>query len=402
MQKLIYVFNPEHDMALASYSAYYMTPAHIMKMKSDLSILPIWYAENGLNDTFVLTKEDESHFLKEKQILFPKLSSLSVCSNMKGEYYALLPWGWNPALLHEIEMSDLSLLSLPDFNNLNIVRELSGRQYGLKLLSSFNELEDITTIIGENIDKPVAVSLYSVKEVHDFIHRYNDVMLKAPWSGSGRGVRRVVSELSDSDSGWIQRIIRTQGAVIGEPYYSKVLDFAMEFVCRDSQAFFTGYSIFDTDSQGAYKCNILDSDAALENKISAYVSLSVLNEIKQRLMTLISHQYASRYEGVLGVDMMICNRSDGYWVHPCVEVNLRMNMGIVANRFYNQFVSPYSKGEYHIEHFFKKGNAVENDNMMKEKYPLAINDNMIESGYMSLTRVEEYTLYQIYVIISKK
>ncbi len=399
MQKLIYVFNPEHDMALASYSAYYMTPAHIMKMKSDLSILPIWYAENGLNDTFVLTKEDESHFLKEKQILFPKLSSLSVCSNMKGEYDALLPWGWNPALLHEIEMSDLSLLSLPDSDYLDIVRELSGREYGLKLLSSFNELDDITTIIGENIEKPVAVSLCSVNEVHDFIEKYNDVMLKAPWSGSGRGVRRVVSEMSDSDLGWIQRIIRTQGAVIGEPYYSKVLDFAMEFMCKDSQAFFTGYSIFETDSQGAYKCNILDSDAALENKISVYVSSSALDEVKQKLVTLISHLYAPRYEGVLGVDMMICKKNDGYWVHPCVEVNLRMNMGIVARRFYDNFVSNSSKGVFYVEHYLKDGEALCFDSDIKHKHPLIIENGRIVSGYISLTHICDNTRYQVYAII---
>ena len=30
-------------------------------------------------------------------------------------------------------------------------------------------------------------------------------------------------------------------------------------------------------------------------------------------------------------------------VHPCVEINMRMNMGVVARLFYDRFVAPGSK-----------------------------------------------------------
>jgi hypothetical protein len=105
---------------------------------------------------------------------------------------------------------------------------------------------------------------------------------------------------------------------------------------------------------------------------------------------------------VLGVDMMICKDDNGYWIHPCVEVNVRMNMGIVARRFYDRFVSADSKGVYHVEHYFSKSEAVAKDCSMKKLYPLVIINGRIESGYMSLTAVNDDTRFQIYVLVVKK
>ncbi len=38
----------------------------------------------------------------------------------------------------------------------------------------------------------------------------------------------------------------------------------------------------------------------------------------------------SRYCGYMGVDMMVVRRGDGFALVPCVELNLRMTMGVVA------------------------------------------------------------------------
>ena len=39
-----------------------------------------------------------------------------------------------------------------------------------------------------------------------------------------------------------------------------------------------------------------------------------------------------RYAGAFGIDMMVVRRDDGdgFWLHPCVEINLRRTMGHVA------------------------------------------------------------------------
>ena len=36
----------------------------------------------------------------------------------------------------------------------------------------------------------------------------------------------------------------------------------------------------------------------------------------------------------MGVDMMVVRRGDGFALVPCVELNLRMTMGVVAHRIH--------------------------------------------------------------------
>lgn len=41
------LFNPDYDMAMADFTPYYKSPAEIMRMIADLSVLPWWFAEEG-------------------------------------------------------------------------------------------------------------------------------------------------------------------------------------------------------------------------------------------------------------------------------------------------------------------------------------------------------------------
>ena len=46
-KKALYIFNPEHDLALASGETNYMAPASARRMASELALLPMWYVEEG-------------------------------------------------------------------------------------------------------------------------------------------------------------------------------------------------------------------------------------------------------------------------------------------------------------------------------------------------------------------
>ena len=60
--------------------------------------------------------------------------------------------------------------------------------------------------------------------------------------------------------------------MIGEPFYDKLLDFAMEFFADEwGQVHFIGYSLFETDKRGVYKENLLAADRVIEERISTYV-----------------------------------------------------------------------------------------------------------------------------------
>jgi len=241
--------------------------------------------------------------------------------------------------------------------------------------------------------------LTSVGEMDEFVSEYNKVLLKAPWSGSGKGIQPLSGQPDDNLKGWARRIIASQGGVVCEPYYNKVEDFAMEFLSSaDGGVKFAGYSLFEADVRGIYKENWLASDEAIEKRLSEHVSREVLLEVRRRLECELSAYIGAAYQGYLGVDMMIVRMEDGgYAVHPCVEVNLRMNMGVVARLFFDRYMCPDVRGRYVIEYYPCRGDALLFHEEMKRKHPLCLQDGKIKEGYLSLTPVFEDTAYQIYV-----
>jgi hypothetical protein len=97
--------------------------------------------------------------------------------------------------------------------------------------------------------------------------------------------------------------------------------------------------------------------------------------------------------------MMICREEDGYYVHPCVEVNLRMNMGVVSRLLYDNFLSDGVSGTYAIEYFPNKGDALSFHERMKHDCPVEMEQKRIKSGYLSLSPVFLETSYLIFIIV---
>ena len=193
-----------------------------------------------------------------------------------------------------------------------------------------------------------AVELFSRTEVDGFLQTHTDVVLKAPISGSGRGVWRCFGSLSQSAEGWCKRTLCKQGSVMGEPLYPKVQDFAMEFLLKNGKASFAGYSVFETEAMGVYSANILAANGELERRLSEYIPLTYLHDIRDALSLFFEREY-SFYEGYLGVDMLIYNENGHYLVNPMIEINLRMTMGMAACRFFDAFVCESSTGIFRIE-----------------------------------------------------
>jgi hypothetical protein len=241
--------------------------------------------------------------------------------------------------------------------------------------------------------------LTSLENLKAFETKGERVLLKSPWSGSGKGIR-MVEDLSDpSVYGWAKRVISSQGAIVVEPYYNKVEDFAMEFYVGHEDVSFVGYSLFETDCRGIYKGNVLASNAMIEEELSVYVSLDVLASVRERCLKELGRIYQGVYEGYLGVDMMICREGNEYLAHPCVEVNLRMNMGVVSRILYDRFLPDGTKGTYVIEYFSCQGDALSFHECMKRDFPLIKDRNRIKSGYLSLSPVFQETSYLIYALI---
>lgn len=396
----VYVFNPDYDMAMANFTPYYKAPAEIIRMAADLSVLPVWFADEGCGVKVDGLERVELFYRQLSEVCRTEVS-WKKCFRWAGStgwtdkwisaHY--MPWGWTPSLVHRLRQEGVEDCYLPSFEKLCRIRYLSSRQRCLEVLPAFLGWSGIC---GE------MKWCTGLQEVEDFIYAKGNVILKAPWSGSGRGLWKVSTESwNPSLSGWVSRILKVQGGIMVEPIYDKVVDFAMEFIADEEGVRFCGYSYFETDVHGNYKANCLMSNSAIEEKLSHYVSVDLLCKVRDTLEQVLSHLLGQDYQGYLGVDMMVCREGQGFRIHPCVEINLRMNMGVLSRILYDRYVHPLSEGEYVVEHYTCDGAALSFHRDMVKDYPLEWKEQKIEKGYLPLTPVRKDTRFQAYLLVKR-
>ena len=314
------VFNPEHDLALAANLSNFTAPHAGRQLRADLGFVPaIWAAA----DDFVLVEnvEDaERRFLRLTRRPFGRFIAKDLLCKL--QFSAVDVWGWDLAIRAYLLRWGVEAVVMPTVTQIDAIRQLSHRRHAMQLL--------------ESLQMPGTIGCASETDQMDIIadrlHRGEHLVVKAPWSSSGRGVRFMEGDMNIYDKGWVRHVIEKQGSVMVEPYYNKVKDFGMEFV-SDGKGLvsYVGLSLFQT-SNGAYTGNILASEEEKEHMISRYISVDLLKAIRQKICTLMGVLLKDRYAGAFGIDMMVVRRDDGdgFLLHPCVEINLRRTMGHVA------------------------------------------------------------------------
>ena len=197
--------------------------------------------------------------------------------------------------------------------------------------------------------------------------------------------------------------MKEHGAVMVEPIYDKVEDFALEFYSDGrGRVLFVGYSRFTTNEKGAYCGNLLTSDEKVEEWIRQYVPFESFIRIRERLLKGLENIYGHSYTGYLGVDMMVCRQESGhpYAIHPHVEVNLRMNMGVVAHRISGDYLSAGSGGYFSVD-CYPSNEALQAQHAQDvHDYPLVVQDGKVKSGYLPLVPVTPQSRYRAYIKVS--
>lgn len=320
----IFIFNPEHDMALASGLVNFTPPRAGRLLRHDLCFLPaIWAKQDDavlVDDVDYAWKQYKSSGLS-KPCNFINNNDLSRMAS-RGKPLGVEPWGWDLPIRERFIQCGLPASSLPDNDYLKTIKEISHRGW------SANNLLPSLTKIGNTIGE--AKICHSLEELRGFLSANHRVVVKSPWSCSGRGVRYVDDNSSRQLEGWINNVIKHQGCVLMEPYYDKVIDFGMEFVCDGKGMIeYRGLSLFKTNN-GAYIGNIIADENTKEGIMAKYVKLSLLHEIKQSIIRILTPLFGYIYQGPFCIDMMVVNDDGKVLVHPCVELNLRMTMGHVT------------------------------------------------------------------------
>ncbi len=314
----VYLFNPEHDLALAHGAHNYTAPPFARQLRYDLRLLPAWLALAG---SYIVIPDDCSieedcrwlhdHHLDVTPVYISKIAELGPCR--------IHPWGWDATLRHQLLQAGVSPDYLPTDGQLNWIRRLSHRRTSIAVHQALGEAFS-----------PCPVELESYDEVMAFALSHPGCYLKMPWSGSGKGIYRVIDPNADNHvPRWIEGTLKRQGSLLCEVGLDRVQDFAIECMCRDGHTMFMGYSVFDSDFHSQFRTGkVAPMEELHELLLGMYPDLdSVIGQVLMAIDDLL----APHYDGPVGIDMMF------YWdkngkiaLNPCVEVNLRMTMGMVT------------------------------------------------------------------------
>ncbi len=394
MTNLLYLFNPDQDLALASGEINYMPPASARRMAEELALLPVWFADRPCS--VLAPSAYNQSFLEEMLDLFPLPASLRTQAEDFSEVRSVVPWGWNPALRKRLLSLGVPDAALPSMEDIGRLRDLSHRLQAVQLLSGL-QVDEV--FCGESC------YLTALSDCRAFVESLECCLLKAPLSGSGKGLNWCKGAFTPLIERWCARVIEQQGGVVGEPIYNKVEDFAMEFYSDGTgEVTFMGYSLFHTGKSGMYEGNRLLSNEAIWKQLSQYVPSKVLTDLENCLKYRLSALVGTVYKGYLGVDMMICrfpeNEKPVFRIHPCVEINLRMNMGVVARFLYDRYVRSGSTGRFVIDYHPSEGEALQEHERMSATYPLEIREGRVYSGYLPLVPVHRRSCYRAWIWVT--
>ena len=395
-KKALYLFNPEHDLALASGEANYMAPASARRMASELALLPMWYAEEG-SAVLAPSAYNLDYVKKIQELLGLSVDLITEPELAIEQDLDIRPWGWDVALRKRLSVLGVDEVLLPSMGQLNDLREYSHRSKAVALLP---ELQLNEYFCGESY------YLKTPEEWKRFVEGRKECLLKAPLSGSGKGLNWCKGIFTPFISGWCTRVAASQGGVIAEPIYNKVEDFAMEFYSDGAgELTFVGYSLFHTGKSGMYEGNCLLSNEAIRKQLAQYIPLEALMDLENCLKYRLSALVGTVYKGYLGVDMMICrfpeNEKPVFRIHPCVEINLRMNMGVIARFLHDRYVRPGSTGRFVVDYHPSEGEALQEHERMSATYPLEIREGRVYSGYLPLVPVHKRSCYRAWIWVTQ-
>ena len=315
---VVYLFNPEHDLALVHGAHNYTAPPFARKFRHDLRLLPSWVAPAGsyiaIPDECSVAEDRRwlvDHHLDITPVHISKIGDLGHCR--------IQPWGWDATLRHQLLQSGVSPDCLPTDEQLNRIRLLSHRRTSIAVHQALG-----------SAFSPCPVELSTVDEVTAFMHSHPGCYLKMPWSGSGKGVYHVIEPHGDNHvPRWIDGALKRQGSLLCEVGLDKVQDFAIECMCRDGHVMLMGYSVFDSDFHSQYGSGRVAPMDELHEMLSGLYP--GLDPVVGQVLMAIDDLIAPHYNGYLGIDMMLYRDDNGrISINPCVEINLRMTMGMIT------------------------------------------------------------------------
>ena len=271
--------------------------------------------------------------------------NINVNENVNSSLFTLnsplpAPWGWNKSVRNRFLRLGIAPSLMPSEQQLDCWRSFASRAWAADYCDVFYRKCEVDGLVPNHV-----AFIRSNIDYEVWLSKYGSVpfIVKAEYSSSGRG----------------NRVFNVQGSRVQEfksspqlidTFYDKMLDFAMEFVVTKQAVQYIGLSVFETSPEGRYAFNYLRSQQELREMIvSQLLDVNVLDDLIAQHLQLLTDRLLGQYEGIVGIDMMVVR---GGLIHPCVEINLRMNMGVVAMKLYEKGLTSLSRSLYGGQFFY--------------------------------------------------
>ena len=339
MLSTLRIFNPENDIALASGQLNFTAPKHAMQFARDCAFLPVWFS--GESDAVVYESNNAAWEARVR-----KDFNLTANQFSKGmQFDKVAPWGWSDAIAYKLQRLGLpmdELTAQSGIVNLGKHRELSHRRTSILFNQRLSDSIDITDL---------AVEVNSMEEFERVAAHFGRYIVKAPWSSSGRGIIDSERLSTNEICRQVEGIIRRQGSVLIERKLDCRYNFAYLFEITDSGTQFLGPSIFSNSGLASYSQNIVASPTRLFQMLDDAIDTVCRDELishrpqlpdTELMSTILNDLFADNYRGYLGVDMMLYVDNGRLRVAPCIEINLRCTMGVVAHLLAERYIDANS------------------------------------------------------------
>jgi hypothetical protein len=236
--------------------------------------------------------------------------------------------------------------------------------------------------------------------VEELANQWKQLMVKLPWSSSGRGLQPVTKfPIHQSVRQRISGMLKNQGEVFVEPLLEKVFDLGFLYEVTSDDVKWLGPSLFFTDEKGQYKGNYLNGlPSDISDELNLFIN-EVLEIIPSIHINLLNRaEIRKLYQGPFGIDTLIYRNIEGELkINPCLEINWRFTMGHVALNL-EQYLHKEVKAIFRTYYDNQKSFFIfARENIQNQ--PLKLSDGKIASGFIPLTEISEDSIFGAYLSV---
>lgn len=388
----IYHFNPSCDFATGNASPHWQPGKLVRKMEYELGNLPQFLCNPedlvltaGMPSARLLETLSKAGFAVPRFIPFDPLIHTSPVLQEPAGW--LRPWGWSPATHQQLKSfkpyCSRNFLESPMAEWNSSQRDLFSRDTAAIALKMILEEYRNPSFLEPDM---LPLACKTLPDIEHHAGRWGKVMVKMPWSSSGRGLQPITrSPLHPSVAQRLSGMLNAQGHVLAEPLHHKAADLAFLYEVTGNTITLLGYSRFFTDNKGQYKGNFLNGwpdSFPGEVKKLASMAEACLPELHIRILERLN--ISQLYRGPLGIDVLIFRDKNACLkINPCQEINWRYTMGNISLTLENS-MDRLSHGTFEIV-YDPRIPFREKANILMGAHPPEMREGKLYSGLVPLT-----------------